>query len=176
MLAALVALVLALIAVVLVVAARRPDTFHLERRIDIHAPAAKVFDLIDNFHHWTLWSPWEGIDPELKRTYTGAERGVGAGYAWEGNSKVGSGSMQILEAEPSTRVRLRLDFLKPFEAHNQAVFTIATSAAATTVTWAMNGPQAFPMKVMGLFMSMDSMVGKDFEKGLAAMKAVAEGR
>lgn len=171
-----IAFVLALIIVVLILAASRPDTFRIERRIAIQAPAAKIFDLIDNFRHWSLWSPWEGIDPQLKRTYSGTERGVGAAYAWEGNSKVGTGSMEVLEAESPARVRIRLDFLKPFEAHNQAEFTLAPTGDTTTVTWAMTGPVAFPMKVMGLVMSMDSMVGKDFEKGLASMKAVAEAR
>ena len=176
MLLTVIALVLALVVIVLIVAASRPDTFRIERQVAIKAPGEKIFDLIDNFRHWALWSPWEGIDPQLKRTHSGAEHGVGAAYAWEGNSKVGSGSMEILESVSPSRVRIRLDFLKPFEAHNQAEFTLAATGDTTTVTWAMTGPVAFPLKVMGLVMSMDSMVGKDFEKGLASMKAVAEAR
>ncbi len=174
MLLAILGVVGLVIVVVLVIASTRPDSFRVERSIAIAAPAAKVFGLIEDFHKWTSWSPWENLDPELKRTYGGAERGKGATYAWEGNSAVGSGRMEVLEATPSSRVLIKLDFLKPFEAYNQADFGIAGDGGSTRVVWAMTGPQAFMMKVMSLFMSMDSMVGKDFEKGLAAMKAVAE--
>ena len=161
-------------AIVAAIAASRPDSFRVERTIVVSAPAGMVFPLIEDFRAWGKWSPWENLDPELKRTYSGAAKGVGAIYAWEGNPKVGSGRMEILEAVASSRILIKLDFLKPFEAHNLAEFTLTGEGSGTRVLWAMTGLQAFPMKVMGLVMSMDSMVGKDFEKGLASMKAAAE--
>lgn len=159
----------------LVVAASRPDSFRVQRSVVVNAPASALFSLVDDFHAWAGWSPWERLDPELKRTHSGALKGTGAVYAWEGNPKVGSGRMEILESSPASRLVIKLDFLKPFEAHNHAEFTFTPEGAATRVDWAMTGPQAFPMKIMSLFMNMDSMVGKDFEKGLANMKAIAEG-
>jgi uncharacterized protein YndB with AHSA1/START domain len=163
-----------LVIVVLAFAASRPDSFRVERQIVVNAPAERLFALIEDFHQWGLWSPWEKLDPQLKRTHSGPPKGVGATYAWEGNPNVGSGRMEILEAAPPSRVLIKLDFLKPFEAHNRAEFTLTPEGEGTRVLWAMTGAQPFPMKVMGLFMSMDSMVGKDFEKGLAAMKGAAE--
>jgi len=163
-----------LIIVALAVIALRPDSFRLERSTLVNAPAEKLFPLVDDFHAWGGWSPWEKLDPDLKRTYTGATKGKGAVYAWEGIPKVGSGRMDILESQPSSRLLIKLDFLKPFEAHNQAEFTFVPEGSGTRVIWAMWGPLNFPKKVMSLFASMDSMVGKDFEKGLATMKAIAE--
>lgn len=163
-----------LVIVVLAFAASRPDSFRVERQIVVNAPAERLFALIEDFHQWGLWSPWEKLDPQLKRTHSGPPKGVGATYAWEGNPNVGSGRMEILEAVPPSRVLIKLDFLKPFEAHNRAEFTLTPEGEGTRVLWAMTGAQPFPMKVMGLFMSMDSMVGKDFEKGLTAMKSAAE--
>jgi uncharacterized protein YndB with AHSA1/START domain len=163
-----------LVIVVLAFAASRPDSFRVERQIVVNAPAERLFALIEDFHQWGLWSPWEKLDPQLKRTHSGPPKGVGATYAWEGNPNVGSGRMEILEAVPHSRILIKLDFLKPFEAHNRAEFTLTPEGEGTRVLWAMTGAQPFPMKVMGLFMSMDSMVGKDFEKGLAAMKGAAE--
>lgn len=174
MLLAILGVLVLLVVIVLIVAATRPDSFRLERSTLVMAPADKVFPLIDDFHNWGSWSPWEKLDPMLKRSHSGAAKGKGSIYEWEGNPKVGTGRMEILEAVPSSRLLIKLDFLKPFEAHNQAEFTLGAEGSATKVTWAMTGPQAFPMKVMGLFVSMDSMVGKDFEKGLSSMKAIAE--
>jgi len=163
-----------LVVAVLVAAALQPDTFRVQRSTFVNAPPDKVFALIDDFHAWGSWSPWEKLDPGLRRTHSGAPSGQGAIYAWVGNPKVGSGRMEILESSPPSRLLIKLDFLKPFEAHNQAEFALVAEAAATRVTWAMTGPQAFPMKLMGLFMNMDRMVGNDFEKGLASIKAIAE--
>ena len=163
----------AVVAVVLVYAGTRPDTFRVQRSIAIKAPPDRIVALIDDFRAFPQWSPWEKRDPNLKRSLSGAPKGKGAKYAWEGNSQVGSGSMEILEATP-TRVVTRLDFLKPFEAHNTAEWTLVPAGDTTTVTWAMYGPSPYISKLIGVFMSMDSMVGKDFEAGLAAMKAVAE--
>jgi uncharacterized protein YndB with AHSA1/START domain len=164
----------ALIAAVLLFAATRPDSFRVERSIAISAPPEKIFPLIDDFHQWPLWSPWEKIDPQLRRTYGGAASGSGATYAWEGNNKVGSGRMEIIESTPPDHIRIQLDFLKPFEAHNTAEFTVTREGSGSRVSWGMYGPSPFMAKVMGIFVSMDKMVGKDFEKGLMQLKAVVE--
>ncbi|MBX7184657.1 MAG: SRPBCC family protein [Vicinamibacteria bacterium] len=163
-----------LLVVVLIAAASRPDTFRVQRQAVMNAPPERIFQHLDDFHRWAEWSPWEKLDPGLKRTHSGAPSGKGAAYAWEGNPKVGSGRMEVRESVPPSRLVIQLDFLKPFEAHNQAEFTLVPEGPSTRVEWAMTGPQAFPMKVMGLFMSMDSMVGKDFEKGLASLKEISE--
>lgn len=164
---------LALIAV-LIAAAFRPDTFRVERAIQINAPADRIYPLIDDFHRWTAWSPWEKRDPALKRDYSGAASGKGAVYAWEGNKDVGQGRMEILEAVPPSRIVIKLDFLKPFEAHNTAEFTLQPVAGGTELRWAMQGPQPYLFKLMNLLFNMDKMVGKDFEAGLASIKAIAE--
>jgi hypothetical protein len=166
--------VLVLVAGVLAIAATRPDTFRVERSVSIQAPPEKIFPLIEDFHNWGAWSPWENRDPAMKRTHSGAARGKGAAYAWEGNNAVGSGRMTIAESSPPSKVTIDLDFLKPFEAHNVADFTLTPEGGATRVTWAMHGPSPFFSKVMQVFLSMDSMVGKDFEAGLANLKAAAE--
>lgn len=170
----IVGVIVVLVAIVLILAAGRPGTFRLERSTTVNAPPEKVFPHLENFRGWEAWSPWEGLDPDLKRRHSGASSGRGAIYDWEGNKQVGTGRMEVLEAEAPHRLLIQLDFLKPFEAHNRAEFTLERRGNTTHLTWAMFGPQAFPMKVMSLFVSMDSMVGKDFEKGLARLKAVAE--
>jgi uncharacterized protein YndB with AHSA1/START domain len=170
-----IAVVLALaIAVVAILAAMKPDTFRVERAIAINAPPGKIFPLISDFHQWRKWSPWEERDPALKRTYTGADSGKGAVYAWEGDKNVGSGRMEIVEASSPSKITIKLDFLKPFEAHNTAEFTMTPQGGATNVTWVMHGPATFVTKVMQVFMSMDSLIGKDFETGLANLKKAAE--
>lgn len=171
----IIAVVLALaIGVVLALAANKPDTFRIERAVTLNAPADKIFPLVADFQQWLYWSPWEGRDPALKRTYSGAERGRGAIYAWDGNKNVGSGRMEILEANAPSKVVIKLDFLKPFEAHNTAEFTMLPQGSATDVTWVMHGPATFITKVMQVFMNMDRMIGKDFEAGLANLKAISE--
>jgi uncharacterized protein YndB with AHSA1/START domain len=171
----IIAIVLAVvIAAVLILAASKPDRFSVQRAATINAPAEKVFPLIADFHEWRKWSPWEDRDPALKRTYSGAERGKGAIYAWEGNRNVGSGRMEILEANSPSLVKIQLDFLKPFEAHNIAEFTMLPQGNATNLTWVMHGPAPFISKVMQVFMNMDKMIGKDFETGLARIKSVSE--
>src|SRR5262245_17490672 len=161
------------ITIVLILAVIKPDTFRVERAATVNAPAERIFPLISDFHQWLNWSPWEGRDPALKRSYGGAERGEGAVYAWEGDKNVGSGRMEILEATPS-KVVIKLDFLKPFEAHNTAEFTMMPQGGKTRVTWVMHGPAPFISKVMQVFMNMDRMVGKDFETGLANIKTISE--
>lgn len=166
--------IVVLIAAVLIFAATRPDTFRIQRSSVIKAPPARVFALIDDFHRWVEWSPWEKVDPALQRTYGGTPSGKGATYAWEGNSKVGKGSMQITESSSPSRIVIQLDFLKPFEAHNIAEFTLEPDGEGSRVTWAMHGPRPYLFKVMHLFFDMDGMVGGDFEKGLADLKRLAE--
>ena len=162
------------IAVVLILAARKPDTFQVTRTVTINAPPERVYPLIADFKAWGAWSPWEKKDPAMKRTFDGPETGVGATYAWAGDKNVGEGSMRIVEAKAPGHLGLKLDFLKPFEAHNDVVFALAPQGPGTTVTWTMTGPTPFMGKIMHVFMDMDRMVGGDFESGLAAMKAAAE--
>ncbi len=170
-----IAVVIALaIAVILIMAAMKPDTFRVERKASIGAPSERLFALISDFHRWRSWSPWENRDPNLKRTYEGSERGKGAVYAWDGNKNVGSGRMEILEAAAPSKILIKLDFFKPFEAHNIAEFTMLPHGDATNVEWAMRGPAPFMFKLMEVFVSCDKMIGKDFEAGLANLKALAE--
>ena len=166
--------VVVVIAGILVYAATRPDSFSVQRTTSIHAPPDKVFAMINDFHRWSEWSPWEKLDPEMKRTFTGPPAGQGTVYEWAGNSQVGAGRMEILKAAPASKVDIKLDFIKPFEGHNVAEFTLTPQGENTEVLWAMHGPAPFVTKLMGVFVSMDSMIGKDFEAGLANMKGVAE--
>ena len=166
--------IVVVIAALLIYAATRPDTFLVQRGTSIKAPPEKVFAVLSDFHRWEGWSPWEKLDPALKRTYSGAANGTGAIYAWEGNSKVGAGRMEIVEALPATAIIIKLDFLKPFEAHNIAEFSLQGQGDSTYVTWVMHGPSPYISKLIGIFMSMDKMIGKDFETGLANLKTLAE--
>jgi uncharacterized protein YndB with AHSA1/START domain len=151
------------------------SSFEVVRSTKIEAPAERVFPLIARFKSWTEWSPWEGMDPDLEREYSGPESGVGSYYAWKGNRKVGQGNMKITVAEPSSRVELDLHFLKPFDAQNLTIFEIDEApGGGTTVTWRMQGTKKGLMRVIGVFMNMDKMVGKDFEKGLDQLKTIAE--
>jgi hypothetical protein len=169
-------IILVAFAIILILAATKPDTFRVERSITINAPSNEVATLINDFHHWQIWSPWAHIDPKMKTTYSGPTAGVGSVYEWEGNAKVGKGRMEILSVEP-TQTSIKLDFLKPFEGHNTADFILTpqTPATATRVDWMMSGPSPFfPSKIMGVFIAMDKMIGPDFEKGLANLKGAAE--
>lgn len=163
-----------LVVTLLIYAATKPNTFRLQRSTTINAPADKVFSFINDFHHWPLWSPWEKMDPDMKRTQSGASHGKGAVYEWNGNKNVGTGRMEVLNSIPASKILIKLDFFKPFEAHNTAEFTLSPGVGSTQVTWAMYGPQPFMMKAMGLFCSPERMVGPQFETGLANLKAIAE--
>lgn len=162
------------VAVVLILAARKPDSFQVTRSTTINAPPERIYPLIADFRAWGAWSPWEKKDPAMKRSFGGAEAGPGATYAWTGDKNVGEGSMRIVEASAPSRLALKLDFLKPFEAHNDVVFALTPKGSTTTVTWIMTGPTPFIGKIMHVFVDMDRMVGGDFESGLAAMKVAAE--
>ncbi|HTO08505.1 MAG TPA: SRPBCC family protein [Myxococcota bacterium] len=166
--------VVVLLAAILVFAATKPDTFRVQRSTRIHAPPEKIFPLINDYHQWSAWSPYEKMDPTMKRTYSGAASGQGAVYEWAGEGAAGAGRMEIIESAPSSKVGIKLDFSKPFETHNLVAFTLQPQGDTTTVTWDMQGPAPFLSKLMQVFFSMDSMVGKDFETGLADMKAAAE--
>jgi hypothetical protein len=160
--------------------AAKSEEFRIERSTFIAAAPSAIFPLISDFRRWTEWSPYEGLDPKLERIYSGADRGVGAVYDWKGNNKVGTGRMEILEADAPGRVLIKLDFFKPFEGHNHALFTLEPEAGGTRVTWAMFGPKAcgagaFMHFIMGLLFNMEKMVGAQFEQGLRQLKAAAEG-
>jgi hypothetical protein len=174
MLLTILIVIAALILALLVFAATRPDTFQVSRAATVQAPPEKIYPLISDFHRWGAWSPWEKLDPALKRTHSGAANGKGAVYAWVGNKKVGEGRMEILEASSPSKVKIQLDFLKPFEAHNTAEFTLNPQGGSTNITWDMYGQHNFFSKVMCAFVSMDRMVGKDFEAGLSNLKTIAE--
>lgn len=163
-----------LICAVLIYAATRPDSFRIERSVVIQSPPEKIFPLIINFHQWELWSPWEKIDPQIQRTYSGAPEGRGAIYEWKGNKDIGQGRMEITEVIPLANSTLKLDFITPFEAHNSVEFTLQPQGKATLVTQAMYGPSPYISKIMGLFFSMEKMVGTKYEEGLANLKALAE--
>ena len=150
------------------------DTYTVLRSATVGAPPADVYPHIVDFHKWGSWSPWDELDPEMDKTYSGADAGPGAKYAWTGNRKVGQGSMEITGATEASEVTIDLEFLKPFKATNTTVFSLQPDGNGTKVTWAMTGRKTFMTRVMGIFKSMDAMVGPDFEKGLARLKSVVE--
>lgn len=166
----------AAIAIVLFIGyvATRPSQVRVARSASVNAPAAVIYRQVADFHRWEAWSPWEKLDPAMKKTYSGPESGTGASYAWAGNSKVGEGKMAILDAEPGRRVEIRLEFIRPFASLSQTEFSFAPKGEATEVTWAMAGDSNFVAKVFGVFMNMDKAIGGDFERGLASLKAVSE--
>lgn len=164
----------AAVAAILIYAATRPDSFRVERSTAMNAPPEKIFPYIDGLKRWAEWSPYEGRDPAMRRAHSGAERGKGAVYEWDGNDTVGKGRMEIVDSTPPHRVVIKLDFLKPFEGHNMAELTVEPKGGQTIVTWAMYGPSTFMTKLVGTFMDMDDMIGRDFAAGLAKLKTVVE--
>jgi hypothetical protein len=162
-----------LVVFVLILAALKPDSFSISRSVNIKALPEKIAPLINDFHNMQTWSAWEKIDPAMKRTYSGAASGVGAKYAWEGNKKIGSGSMEITESSP-TKIAMKLNFTAPMVAHNMVEFTLTPNGDNTTVKQVMSGPSPFISKLISLVFSMDKMVGAKFEEGLASLKASAE--
>ena len=150
------------------------DNYTVERSTIIKAPAALIYEQIADFHRWTAWSPWEDLDPDMQRTYSGPESGLGAAYAWSGNRKVGEGRMEITALARPSRVEVALDFLKPFKSSGTNTFGLVAEGEATRVTWTMSGPKTLMTRVMGLFKSMDKMIGPDFEKGLERLASVTE--
>lgn len=174
MLKTITSIIALLIAAILIYAVTQPDSFRIERSTSIKAPPEKIFPLLNDFHQWEAWSPWEKIDPAIKRSYSGASNGIGAAYAWQGNKDIGQGRMEIIESTPFSKMLIKIDFTQPFEAHNTIEFTLEHQGDSTQVTQAMYGPSPFISKLMGLFFSMDKMVGAKFEQGLANLKSIAE--
>lgn len=167
-------IIVAIIAVVLIVAAMRPDQFRIERSATIQAAPERIFPLINDLHRWQSWSPYEKKDPDMQRSFEGPSAGPGAAYGWNGNKNIGSGRMQISESIPSSHVRLQLEFFTPFKASNVADFVLEPQGAATRITWSMQGRANFMSKLMGLVFNIDKMVGKDFEDGLVNLRTLTE--
>ena len=167
-------LVLIIIAAILIVAARKQADFSVRRAIRINAPQADIFPLIADFRRWSAWSPYEKKDLAMTKTYSGASSGKGAVYEWAGNSNVGHGRMEIAEVATPSKITILLHFIKPFEARNIAEFALDDAGGATNLSWTMRGNMPFFGQLMSLFLNMDKMVGKDFEAGLAQLKAIAE--
>ena len=162
------------VAAVLIYTATRPDTFRVARSAAVAAPPERIYPLIADMRGWTAWSPYEAKDPAMKRSYEGAASGKGAVYAWDGNRNVGKGRMEVIAVSQPSRITIALDMISPMEAHNVVDFTLEPKGAATEVTWAMRGESPYIAKLIGVFLNMDEMIGKDFEAGLANLKRVAE--
>ena len=173
-LAVTVTIVVVLLAIVVVYASTKPGSFRLARSISITAPPEKIFPLIDDLRSFNRWNPFLKHDANIKLTYSGPAHSKGAAHAWEGNNRVGKGRVEITDSVPSSRIVMKLDMIKPIEGHNRVEFTLEPKDGATTVTWAMSGQSAFITKLMGVFVSMDKMVGRAFENGLADLKSLAE--
>ena len=160
-----------------VLVATRPNDMKVSQSATMKATPAAVFEQVNDFHKWEAWSPWAQLDPAMKSTYAGSTSGQGAVYSWVGNSDAGEGRMTITDSQPASRIAIKLEFVKPFASIADTLFEFAPAAAGTTVTWTMSGDNDFLSKAFSLFMGgMDKMIGPDFEKGLAQMKAVAEGK
>jgi hypothetical protein len=166
--------VLLAVVVLLAAIATRPASFKVERSATIAAPADVVYANVVDFKKWEAWSPWAKLDPASKSTFEGTDGAVGSSMAWSGNDKVGKGKMTITKAEPAKQVEIKLEFQEPFKATNTTVFALAPDGAGTKVTWTMSGENDFMGKAMSMFMNMDEMVGKDFDKGLAQMRTADE--
>jgi hypothetical protein len=173
---AVAALAILLVIVLIVVIAMQPSDFRILRRKQIAAPAATVYDQLNELAKWQSWSPWENLDPNLKRTYDGPPAGEGAKYAWSGNSKVGEGRMTVVDSRPGELVRIKLEFIRPFQATNTSEFALEPIENQTVVTWSMTGKSTLMGKAFGLVMNMDKLIGADFEKGLTRLKLVSEGK
>ena len=164
----------ALVAVVLVLVQLQPAEFRVVRGASISAPPAAVFAQVNDFHNWEAWSPWARRDPAAKKTYEGPSAGTGAMFAWSGNHEVGEGRMTIIESRPGELIRIRLDFVRPFASTSTAEFSFTPDGPRTAVRWSMAGRKNFVSKAIGLVMNMDTMIGGDFDKGLAALASATE--
>ncbi len=167
-------LIPAVILVILWLASKQPDTFKVTRTARMDAPPSTIFPHVNNLQNWHDWSPWAKLDPHSKTEFEGPAEGSGAKMSWAGNNKVGVGSMTIVESRPGEYIRFKLEFLKPMKATNTAEFNFAPDGGATTVAWTMTGTNNFMGKIMGMLMNCDKMVGGQFEKGLADLKALVE--
>ena len=167
-------IVIALVVLVLIYGISQPAGFSVVREADFDATPKKVFDQINDFHNWQAWSPWEKMDPNMQRSFSGEASGVGAKYAWVGNKKVGEGNMEITDSEAARRMQLDLHFVKPFQADNVTEFTLTPQGKGTHVKWEMRGRAPFIFRVMRMFFSMDKIVGTDFENGFANLRGVVD--
>lgn len=174
MLVKILLVIAALIAVFLIIAALQPAEYRVERSMRISAPASVVFVQVNDLHQYQLWNPWAKFDPAAKYTHSGPPSGTGAALAWAGNSKIGEGRMTIVESRPNVLVRMKLEFIKPFASVATTDFAFAQDGDQTVVTWSMHGAKNFMSKVFGLIMSMDKMIGGQFEEGLTTLKSIAE--
>lgn len=163
-----------LIVAVLVYAAVKSGDFHVQRTATIKAPADKIFPLINDYHNWPQWSPYEKLDPTMRKTLSGTPSGKGSVYEWSGNSSAGAGRMEITDSAPASKVTIKLDFSKPMEGHDTAEFTLAPNGDSTNVTWAMSGQMSYPAKIFSVFFNMDKVLGSQFEEGLSNLKTVSE--
>lgn len=163
-----------LVLVFIVVVSMQPSEFRVTRSAEISAPAAVVFAYVNDFHNWEAWSPWAKLDPNSKVVFEGPTAGTGAIFKWSGNDQVGVGSNTIIESRPDELVRIKLEFLKPFEGISTAEFTFKTEGDKTIVNWSMFGHNNFIGKAISLFMDCDKMVGGQFEQGLAQLKTISE--
>jgi hypothetical protein len=168
--------VAALMGIVVVLALLKPDTFVVTRQIEISAAPQVVHELLRGFQRWDQWNPWQKLDSGMKQRREGASYGVGAIYAWDGNKQAGAGRMEVVEIQPGLEVKIKLDFFRPFKSQNQTVFRTEPTNLGTLVTWTMTGPMPFISKLMTVFVSMDRMIGKDFEEGLLNLRILLEDR
>jgi hypothetical protein len=166
--------VVVLVAVFVAVVASRPASFKLERSAIIPTPPDTAFTQVNDFHAWAGWSPWEKLDPAMKKTFSGANTGAGSIYYWNGNDQAGEGRMTLEKSERPNTIGIKLEFIRPFAATNQTTFTFAPVPEGTKVTWAMTGENGFLFKAVGMFMDMEKTVGKDFERGLSALAVQAK--
>ena len=164
----------AVVVVLVIVIAVQPSQFHVARTVSVAAPAPVVFAQVNDFHKWSAWSPWARMDPAMKQAYKGAPSGAGAVYTWAGNHDVGEGRMTITESRPSDLIRIKLEFFKPFAGVSTAEFTFKPEGQQTLVAWSMTGRTTFVTKAVHLFLSVDKMIGDNFESGLARIKSLAE--
>lgn len=167
-------IVVTFVVALLAYATTRPKTFRVSRSAIINAPADRIYPLIDDFRAWSTWSPFDQLDPAMKKTFSGPATGTGSVYEWSGNRRAGAGRMENMGAQAPSRVVIELDFLRPIEGHDIAEFKLVPEGGSTRVTWSIDGPSPFVSRVVGVFLDMDKLIGNDFETGLANLKAVAE--
>lgn len=167
---------IAAVIVVLLIAMTKPNQFRVERSIEIAAPAEKIFPFFEDLRAQRHWSPWDQKDPNMKRTYSGPEKGVGAVYEWDGNREIGAGRQEITSVKPYSKIDVMMDFFRPMKAKNHIEYILQPAGAGTRVTWAIHGPMLFMSKIMSVFMSFEKMIGTEFEKGLVQLKALAENK
>ena len=169
----LIALAVIVVLMVLVVLLQ-PDDFRVARTAALSAPTPAIFAQVNDFRRWEAWSPWAKLDPAMKVTYEGAASGEGAGYRWSGNNEVGEGRSTIIESQPNERIRMKLEFVRPFAGTNDVEFTFKPDGEQTLVTWSMSGKKNFMCKAVGLFMNCEKMCGAQFEQGFASLRAIVE--